>query len=82
MTKNTASGQDLGGFHLLPLVWIAKFSRMNEPIDQAHNHLSLEEDALRADCEVLMEVDDNSELIVGSPEGILGQQLMPHLIHF
>jgi hypothetical protein len=37
---------------------------------------------LRADREVLMEVDDNSELIVGNPKGILGQQLMPHTNNF
>jgi hypothetical protein len=32
---------------------------------------------LRAGHEVLMEVDDNSALIVGDPQGILGQQLRP-----
>ncbi len=32
--------------------------------------------------EVLTEVDDNSALIVGDPQGILGQQLRPHSIHF
>jgi hypothetical protein len=31
---------------------------------------------------ILMEVDDNSALIVCDPRGILGQQLMPHPIHF
>ncbi len=82
MTKNTASGQDFGGFILPPLVCFATFPRLNRPTAQAHNHLSLEEDALRADREILMEVDDNSELIVGNPRGILGQQLMPHTINF
>ncbi len=32
--------------------------------------------------EVLTEVDDNSALIVGDPQGILGQRLRPHSIHF
>jgi hypothetical protein len=29
-----------------------------------------------------MEADDNGALIVGYPQGILGQQLGPHPIHF
>jgi hypothetical protein len=28
-----------------------------------------------------MEMDDNSPMIVGNPQGILGQQFMPHEIH-
>jgi hypothetical protein len=30
---------------------------------------------------VLVEINNNSALIVGDPEGILGEQLRPHLIH-
>jgi hypothetical protein len=30
----------------------------------------------------LMEVDNNSELIVVNPAGILGEQLRPHPLHF
>jgi hypothetical protein len=33
---------------------------------------------VRAGDEVLMEVDDNGAMIVGDPEGILGQKLRPH----
>ena len=32
-------------------------------------------------CNVLMEVDDDSAMIVGDPQWILGQMLRPHLIH-
>jgi hypothetical protein len=31
-------------------------------------------------CEVLMEVDDNSSLIVGDPQGILSQELHPKIL--
>jgi hypothetical protein len=37
----------------------------------------MEEVAVRADHEVLMEVDDTWMLIVGNPRGILGQELKP-----
>jgi hypothetical protein len=40
----------------------------------------LEEVAVRADHKVLIEVDDNIVLIVGDPQGILGQQLWPRSI--
>jgi hypothetical protein len=44
-------------------------------------HLSLEKVAAYADHEVIVEVDDNIVLIVGNPQGILGQQLRPCQIH-
>jgi hypothetical protein len=44
--------------------------------------MSLEEVAVRASHEVLLEVDDNSELIVDDPQVIQCQQLRPHSIHF
>ncbi len=31
---------------------------------------------------VLVDVGDNSPLIVGKPQGMLGQQLKPHPAHF
>jgi hypothetical protein len=40
-------------------------------------HLPLEEVALRAGYKVLMEVDDNSALIIGDPQGILVQHFIP-----
>jgi hypothetical protein len=43
--------------------------------------MSLEEAAVHAGLEVLMEVDDNSSQIVGDPHGILDQQLRPHPVH-
>jgi hypothetical protein len=36
---------------------------------------------VHASHEVLWEVDDNSPLIVGNPQGILGKQTMPHPIN-
>ncbi len=36
---------------------------------------------MHAGHEVLMEVDDNIVLIVGDQQGILDQQLRPHIIH-
>jgi hypothetical protein len=36
---------------------------------------------VHAGHEVLMEVDDNIVLIVGDQQGILDQQLRPHIIH-
>jgi hypothetical protein len=41
----------------------------------------LEEAAVRAGHEVLMEVDDNISLIVGDPHGILEEQHRPHPIN-
>jgi hypothetical protein len=41
----------------------------------------LEEVAEGAGHKVLMEVGDNSVLIVGDPQGILGQQQSPQPIH-
>ncbi len=46
--------------------------------DWAPIHVSIE-DTVYTGHEVLMEVDDNSFLIVGYPLWILGQQLRPHL---
>ncbi len=43
--------------------------------------LSLEEVAVRTGLKVLMEVDDNSAVIVGDPQGGLSQKLWLHLIH-
>jgi hypothetical protein len=40
----------------------------------------LKEVTVNASHEVLMEVDDNTSLIVGDPQGILDQHLSPHLI--
>jgi hypothetical protein len=38
----------------------------------------LKEVIVHADHEVVMEVDDNSAMIVADPQGILGQQLRPN----
>ncbi len=46
-------------------------------IDWAPIGLSIEEVTVHAGQEVLMEVDDNSLLIVGNLQVILGQQLRP-----
>jgi hypothetical protein len=43
------------------------------PIDEAAIHLSLEDVALYAVHEVLMEVDNNGKLTVINPQGILYQ---------
>jgi hypothetical protein len=37
--------------------------------------------AVRAGLKVLMKVDSNSGMIVGNPQGILGQQLRTHPIY-
>ncbi len=52
------------------------------PIDLPAIHLSMEEVALRAGNEVLVEVDDDRSHIDGNPGGILGQQLMKKLIKY
>jgi len=44
---------------------------MVRPIDFASIHLYFEEVAVRTGRKVLMEVDDNSALIVGGPQGVL-----------
>ncbi len=44
--------------------------------------LSLIEFAVHGGHKVLIEVDNYSRLIVGNPQGISGQQLRPHTIHF
>jgi hypothetical protein len=54
---------------------------MVRPTDYAPIHLSLEEIIVHADNEVMMEVDDKSVLIVGDPQGSLGQQFRPCPIH-
>jgi hypothetical protein len=43
-------------------------------------HLSLEEVSVHAGCNVLMEVDGNTLLIVGDLQDILDQQVRLHLI--
>jgi hypothetical protein len=43
-------------------------------------HLSLKEVTMHPSHEVLMEVDDNSALIVCDTKGILGQQLLSYSI--
>jgi hypothetical protein len=43
--------------------------------------LSLEDVNVCAGYKVLMDVDDISALIVGNPQGVLGNQLRPHTIH-
>jgi hypothetical protein len=50
-------------------------------MDQTPIYLFSEEVAVWAGHEVLMEVDDNSALIVSNQWGILSQQLRPHPIH-
>jgi hypothetical protein len=55
---------------------------MARPIELSYFHQSLEEVAVRAGHEVLMEVDSNSALIVGNPQGILGEHLRPRPIHW
>ncbi len=51
------------------------------PSGQGSIHLSLEEVVAHADHEVLMEIENNSVMIVGDPQGILGMQLRPYPIH-
>jgi hypothetical protein len=50
-------------------------------MDKAPTHLSLEDVNGCAVYKVLMDVDHKSALIVGNPQGILGNQLRPHTIH-
>ncbi len=57
------------------------FFKVHCSIECAPICLSLEEVAMSADYKVLMEVDDNILLIVGNPQGILGQQVRPYPIH-
>jgi hypothetical protein len=57
-----------------------KFPGMVRSVDYTPILLSLQEVAVRACNKVLIEVDDNSALIVCDPHGILGQQLKPHPI--
>jgi hypothetical protein len=54
---------------------------MVRPTDYAPIHLSLKEVTVNADIEVLMEVDNKSLLIVGDPQGSLGQQFRLCPIH-
>ncbi len=49
-------------------------------VDLVHIFLPLEEVATRSGKETLMEVDDNSALIVCDPQWILYQQLRPRSI--
>ncbi len=54
------------------------FPRILRPTDKTSINLYLEEVAVHAGNEALLEVDDCRALIVASPQRILGQQLMPH----
>jgi hypothetical protein len=54
---------------------------MVRPIKYAPIRPSLEEVAVHAGHEVLMEVNDNISLITGDPQGILDQHLWPNLIN-
>jgi len=54
---------------------------MVRPIEYVPIRLSLEEVALHAGHEVLMEVNHNISLIAGDPRWILDQHLWPNLIH-
>ncbi len=56
------------------------FPDMVRSTGKAPIHMYFEWDAVHAGHKVLMEVDDNSALIVGEPQGILGQHLKPHPI--
>jgi hypothetical protein len=51
------------------------------PIVLVTTHLYLEEVAVHAGHEVLIIADDNSVLLVGDQQGILGQQPRPQSIH-
>ncbi len=53
---------------------------MIRPIDKADICLSYEDVDVNADQGVLMEVDKNSSLIVGNPQGILGKHIWPRPI--
>jgi hypothetical protein len=44
--------------------------------------LSSEDIVVRACHKVLMEIEQYSAPIVGDPQGILGEQHMPHPVHF
>ncbi len=43
--------------------------------------MSMDKVVERASHKVLMEIDDDSLLIVADAQGILGQQLRPHPVH-
>jgi hypothetical protein len=50
-------------------------------IDQVPIHRTMEEVTMLAGHKVLMDVDDNSVLIVGDAQGTPGQQARPSPIH-
>jgi hypothetical protein len=60
------------------LVGQFRFPGMLMWLDLAPSGLSSEDITLHSVSKVLMEVDDNSALIVGNPKGILCQQPKPH----
>jgi hypothetical protein len=66
---------------ILFLVGQTSFPRMVTLIDWDPICLSLEVVAVRTGLKVLMEVDDNSAVIVGDPQGALSQKLMLCPIH-
>ncbi len=57
------------------------FPGMVRPIEEAPICLYLEEVAVRAGHNVMIDVDANISLIIGNPHMILDQQLRPHPIH-
>ncbi len=64
----------------MQLLWLC-FPRKVRLIGKAPINLPKQRVAMGADHKVLLEVDDNSSLIVGDPSRILGQPFRPHPIH-
>ncbi len=79
-SKKVAFNKSFFHFFLF-LLGQASFPRTFRPTVYAANCLSFEEVMKCACHKVLVEVDDNSLLIVGDPQGILGKQLRPSPIH-
>jgi hypothetical protein len=52
------------------------------PIEYAPTQLSIEENAVHASNEVMVDIDGYSAPIIDNPRGIFGQKLRPHIIHF
>ncbi len=59
---------------------LPSYPALVRPINWATVHLSLIEVTVHACQGVLMEVDENSLLLAGDPQGILGQQIRLHPI--
>jgi hypothetical protein len=64
-------------FFFFSLLGQLSFPGMARRLDYAPICLSLEEVTVRAGHKVVVEADDNSALIVGNQQGILGKQLRP-----